>query len=42
MARNNVVKDEYSKLIRTEGFGAASKYINDLRDNKQLPSNFTF
>jgi galactokinase len=36
------IKDEYSTLIKTKGFKAASAYLNKLRDENKLPSNFTF
>ena len=36
------IKDEYRKLIKDEGFRAASKYLNGLRDSGEVPAHFTF
>jgi len=36
------IRDEYKKLIRTEGMRAASGYLSDLREKNNLPANFTF
>lgn len=36
------IRDEYRKLIRTEGMRAASAYLADLRESKKVPANFAF
>ena len=35
-----VVRDEYTKIIRTKGLIAASKYLADLRAAKKIPEGF--
>lgn len=38
----DTIRDEYRKLIRTEGMRAASAYLADLRESKKVPANFAF
>lgn len=38
----NQIRDEYRKLFREKSIVAANAYLKDLRDNEQLPDNFTF
>jgi hypothetical protein len=37
-----VIKAEYKKRYREKGTVAANAYLKELRDNKQIPENFTF
>lgn len=36
------IRTQYSKVLRTKGLSAASKYLRDLREEKKLPENFKF
>lgn len=38
----SLIRDEYLKLIRSQGFKAARTYLKELSDAGKLPDNFTF
>ena len=36
------INDAYRATLKTQGFKAASAYLDDLKANNKLPKNFTF